>query len=171
MLEDRFETTASGSRFNVVADLVTYCPGAHVMRSVIHKQFFISDAPLQQQNGRVTIFQGLLSKIHGKFWCQTDGATAVIEHAIRGGVTPLQAIEICAGIGAMGPGLKGCKVDTKCYVDYNPRFCQWLRDHGLSGVVEGNIAHHQTVVEAHRTAPDAQIMLGGGSMPTFLPFG
>ena len=171
VLEERFDATASGRHINMVADLITFRPGAHVFQSVIHKQLFLCDGLLQQQTGRFTIFNGSLAKIQGKFWIQTDSATTVIEHPKQGVVAPIRAIEVCAGIGAMGQGLSGCNVTTDCYVGYNPRFCQWLRDHGHLGVLEGNIADTRTVVDAHKIAPKAQLMVGGVACQPFSRLG
>ncbi len=170
-LEDRFSTVASGSRYNVVADLLTFCPGAHVFQTGIHKQIFHADCFIQQCDGRVTILNAGIWKTKGKIWLKCDDETTVITHAVQGVVTPTSAIEVCSGIGAMGQGLKGCNVITKCYVDYNPRFCKWLRDHGLSGVVEGNISHTSTIIDVATQAPGAQLMVGGVACQPFSRMG
>ena len=171
VLEDWFSTVASGGRINVVADLLTYCPGAHVFQTGIHKQVFYSDCFIQQGNGRITILNAGIWKTKGKVWLQCDDETKVITHPVQGVVTPITAIEVCSGIGAMGQGMKGCNVSTECYVDYNPRFCQWLRDHGHSGVIEGNIAHTSTVIAVATQAPGAQLMAGGVACQPFSRMG
>ena len=170
-LEDRFLATASGSRINVVADLISYCPGAHVFRSVIYKQVFHCDCHIKQQKGRITLLNATLTKHQGKFWVLSDVETKVVVHSSQGVVTPIQAIEVCSGIGAMGQGLRGCDIVTKCYVDYNPRFCQWLRDHGHLGVVEGNIADPSTAIAVSNQAPEAQFLVGGVACQPFSRLG
>lgn len=170
-LEERFPNIASGSRTNLVADLVSYVPGAHVCRTAIHKQIFHCDWYIKPQKGRFTVLNAIVVKTHGKFWVQCDGKSKVIEHDQQGVVTPIQAIEVCAGIGAMGKGMQSCKVSTQCYVEYNPKFSEWLRDHGHLGVVEGNIAHTQVVIQAAEQAPHAQMLVGGVACQPFSRLG
>lgn len=170
-LEERFTNIASGSRTNLVADLVSYVPGAHVCRTAIHKQIFHCDWYIKPQKGRFTVLNAIVVKTHGKFWVQCDGKSKVIEHDQQGVVTPIQAIEVCAGIGAMGKGMQSCKVSTQCYVEYSPKFSEWLRDHGHLGVVEGNIAHTQVVIQAAEQAPHAQMLVGGVACQPFSRLG
>ena len=170
-LEDRFTSVASGTRINLVAELVTYSPGAHVCRTVVFKQFFHCDWYIKPTKGRFTVFDAILVKVQGKFWIQCDGKTKVVEHHQTGITTPIQAVEVCAGIGAMGMGLRSCGITTQCYVEYNPKFCQWLRDHGHESVIEGNIANTQVVIQVAEQAPGAQMLVGGVACQPFSRLG
>ena len=170
-LEEWFSNVASGVRINVVAELVTYCPGAHVCRTMVYKQFFHCDWYIKPAKGRFTVLGAVLIKTQGKFWIQCDGQSKLIEHDRREIAAPVKAVEVCAGIGAMGKGLSSSGVRTECYVEYNPRFCQWLRDHGHKGVIEGNIAHPKVVIQVAEHAPDAQMLVGGVACQPFSKLG
>ena len=170
-LEDRFTSVASGTRISLVAELVTYSPGAHVCRTVVFKQFFHCDWYIKPTKGRFTVFDAILVKFQGKVWIQCDGKSKVVEHHQTGITTPIQAVEVCAGIGAMGMGLRSCGITTQCYVEYNPKFCKWLRDHGHESVIEGNISNTQVVIQVAEQAPGAQMLVGGVACQPFSRLG
>ena len=83
----------------------------------------------------------------------------------------LKVIETSAGIGAMGVGFHQCGISTSCYNDYNPNFCQWLRNKFHVPVVEGNMTYPQTISEVHRAAPDSQMISGGVACQPFSALG
>ena len=80
-------------------------------------------------------------------------------------------IEADSGIGALGKGFEQCDFITACYNDFNPRFCQWLRQKTTVPGVEGDLTQPATIHAIHTHAPDAQFLSGGMSCQPFLLLG
>ncbi len=77
-----------------------------MFQTVIYKQKFYIDGCIQKHKGRITLLNAILIKTKGKFWLQVDEKSKLIKHSSQGVVTPIHAIEVCSGIGAMGQGMK-----------------------------------------------------------------
>ena len=169
-LEDDLLHVSDGTVVNLVADIINSDNGISECCSLINKIHFKTTADLNTNCKRVTILQGIKQTKNGDIWIECSAYTVVYQRQSKPSI-PLQAVEVCAGISAMGEGLRACQIQTKGYVEYNTNFCQQLLNQGKMNVFEGNVAHISTVVTVARNIPDIDVLIGGVACQPFSALG
>eukprot|EP00435_Cladocopium_sp_Y103_P039416 s683_g10.t1 len=170
-LETDLMRAIDGAPVNVMAETAYRIPGATVCSSTIHHVSFFTTLELDSTKGTVVMLNFQKRTVAGKIWVEPTNESIWFQRQnpnIQGNLT---MIEACAGIGAMGQGFHTCGISTACYNDYNPKFCQWLRNKTEVPVVEGNMTHPQTIHAVHLPAPDSHILTGGVACQPFSVLG
>ena len=169
-LEDDLLHVSDGTMVNLVADIINSDNGISECCSLLNKIHFKTTADLNMNCKRVTILQGIKQTNSGDICIECSAYTVVYQRQSKPSI-PLQAVEVCAGISAMGEGLRACQIQTKGYVEYNTNFCQQLLNQGKMNVFEGNVAHISTVVTVARNIPDIDVLIGGVACQPFSALG
>ena len=169
-LEPRLSEIAEGSKLNLVVEVQLMCPGASCGRTVIHNQWFLTDATLPSGVSRFTIFGFELKRIGDRNWLLQKDDSTVLPHPVHTAV-PWSVVEACSGIGAVDVGYAACGMLTSCYVEQNPKFCEWLVSHGREHVVQGDITNGEVIKQVASTIQGKHVLSSGVSCQPFSKLG
>ena len=170
VLEDDLGNIPDGTMISVVADIIQHDFGVTRCSSQLRKTAFLTSVDMDHSLQRVTILQGIKQSRNGEIWIDGSAYTTVYQRTQPPSI-PLRAVEVCAGISAMGDGLKASQIQTQGYVEYNTVFCQQLLNQGKTNVIEGNVADISTVVAVARRIPNIDALVGGVACQPFSSLG
>lgn len=170
-LETDILRAIDGAHVSVMCETAFRYPGVSVCCSTIHRATFFTSVDLNPALGSAVLLNFQKRTIGGKIWLEPSDGSHFFQRQNPDLTKQLTMIETCAGIGAMGVGFSQCGIDTACYNDYNPNFCQWLRTKTNVPVVEGNMTSPSTIHAVHCAAPSAQFISGGVACQPFSALG
>ena len=171
-LEDSFGEKTSGST-NVLAEILVFMPGAHVCRTAVKHQVFRTNAKLNKTHNTFTLLDGAIAKHDGQTWILQTDASMCFQHRPVTIDAFKNVIEACSGLGIVGTGFEPYGCVTKCYIDSNPKYTEWLKaKHGdAKAVVCGDIAHHRVIHQVAQAVDEPAILSGGFSCQPFSTLG
>ena len=161
---------ANGSLLTVVVDIQFMGSNAFCGRTAIHKQRFLTDAPLQNGVTRFTLFGFELQHVGQQQWLIQKDDSFVLPHPVHTAV-PWTVIEACSGIGAVDIGYQTCGIRTSCFVEQNPKFCDWLKQHGREVVIQGDITENRTIQQVAQKVQGKHVLSAGVSCQPFSRLG
>ena len=100
---------------------------------------------------------------------QTD-KSSVLPHPVHTAV-PWSVIEACSGIGAVDVGYQFCGIQPSCYIEQNPKYCEWLQAHGNDNVIQGDITDEQVVQKVALQVRGKHVLSAGVSCQPFSKLG
>ena len=162
-LEADFKQLGDGLRTSVLAEILLFCPGSHVCRSAVSNQLFRTDACLDRSKPTLTLLNATFTMIQGTPWLKYDDSTRCFQHETLTAECFRQNVEVCSGIGAVGTGYAKLGVETICYCDINPTFCNWLSSkHGdTKKIIQGDIKDHSVIHDIAKAAGKPFILTAG----------
>ncbi len=169
-LEDDIQHISDGTLVSFVADIHQHSPGVIEGCALLRKTTFKTSIDMSIDHNRVTIFQGIKQVRNGELWIDGSAYTTVYQRHQQPTI-PLRAVEVCAGISAMGEGLRASHIQTKGYVESNTVFCHQLLNQGKANVIEGNVADLSTTIAVARSIHDIDVLVGGVACQPFSSLG
>ena len=172
-LEPDISQLPNGSKINVLAEILIFCPGCHICRTAVKGIVFRSDALLAKGSSTFTILGGEVGKFNEYVWVHSMESSHVIMHHQLGVESLSKVIEACAGIGAVGQGFAECNVKTCCYCDSNSKYCEWLqaKTGGEVPIIHGDIADIDTIASIAAASGGPAILSGGISCQPYSGLG
>ena len=165
-LEPSFSDLSDGQQTDVVAQVLIFCPGAHVCRSMVNHQVFLTNAPINRNTMKMTLFK--VSFLNGRRpWLDFRSDSFLLEHQSTNIEKLQQLIEGCAGIGAVDVGFRFLGVDTCLFVEQNPTFCKWVKDRYSVQVIQGDISASATAAEVAKQTGSGKMVSAGISCQPF----
>ena len=156
---------------SIVAEVLLYNPGRHVIKTKIHQQVLLTDCRLEKDKQWHTMLNVDIASINGKRWALEKSDSIVFAQHQQSFDGLFTIIETCSGIGAVGRGFEACEAKTACYNDSNRPFCDWLRRHLTTPCIEGNLTDLQTVQRIHDQVGGPHVVSSGMSCQPFSRFG
>lgn len=156
---------------SLMCEVAYKIPGATVCQSTISHVSFFTSVDIDPSKGSAIMLNFQKRVIAGKIWIEPTEESVFFQRLNPDITDRLTNIETCAGIGAMGKGFHECGVQTVCYNDFNPNFCNWLRAKTSVPVVEGNVKSPSTILAIHCKAPNAHMLTGGVACQPFSALG
>ena len=150
-LEDHFHLLHGGDKTDVVARILIHCPGAHVCQSLIHKQTFLTNAPIEKSASVVTLFQVAIVKGQ-KMWMDFTTSSHMLVHETPSVDKLRYIVEGCSGIGAADVGYRFLGAESVLFIDQNPVFCKWMTDRYQTTVINGDVSTSATAIEIAKHA-------------------
>ena len=171
-LETNFAELVVGQTTNVLAEILIFQPGAHVCRSAVMQQVFLTDAQLDRTSKTFSLLDASFGRSGSKMWLHQTETTKVIEHKICDGSAFRKMIEVCSGIGAVGQGFESAGTTTVCYCDHNAKFCEWLsQKHPHVPVIAGDIFSTDTLGSIANQVELPALVSGGFACQPFSGLG
>ena len=170
-LEPGLTSSTSGTSISLVANVLVYCPGAHICEMLHSKQIFRTDVSFGREYHKITILDGMFRILDDKHWVHQTDQTVVLEHPPFQMDRFLQVVETCSGIGAVGEGFHANHAQTVCYNDNNEMFCQWISDRKSAPVVCGDVCDNKTVAEVFSHVKSTHVLTAGVSCQPFSRMG
>ena len=170
-LEPSLATMGNGERLNLVFDIVLQSSNRTLCRSKCHGQLFAIDHIFTDVRTPMTVLEGILCKGTNGASIAWDSRTQWIVHLHQHTSGLLRIVEACSGMGIMGKGYEMTGAQTMRYVDNNEKYCQWLRDHGPTPVVQGDICDSATIYAISKTVQTSHTLSGGFSRQPFSSLG
>ena len=162
VLEKQFQFVDDQAEITILAELVIRCPGYHVCRSAVYQQTFVTDIALETGRTTFSILKGVLTKGGRLPMISTAPHTQVIQHSGVDVSEFSQVIEVCSGLGAVTTGYPFCGSEVCCYVDYNPKFAEWLDRKVVAPVIHGDVSDLCTVAAVAKVTGGIPTPLNGG---------
>ena len=144
-----------------------FCPGSHLCRMVHTKQLFRTDASILRNVGKFSILQGTKQQFGNDIWILSGASTKILHHNTMEIDNLRKLVETCAGLGIVGTGFHKCGIDTVCYNEYNPAFCNWLRQHSKVPIIEGDLNQDDVVGQIFDVVGSSHILTAGVSCQPF----
>lgn len=166
-LEPHLPHVEEGAHLSFVAELIMFCPGSHLCRMVHTKQLFRSDASILRNVGKFSILQGTKQQFGNDIWILSGASTKILHHNTMEIDNLRKLVETCAGLGIVGTGFHKCGIDTVCYNEYNPAFCNWLRQHSKVPIIEGDLNQDDVVGQIFDVVGSSHILTAGVSCQPF----
>ena len=171
-LEDDFFDKRSGSTC-VLAELLVFVPGAHICRSAVKKQVFRTNASLSKDQNTFTLLDGAITHLDGQVWILQTDATLCFQHQPLTAESFKTVIEACSGLGIVGTGFSQYGCATKCFIDSNVKYTEWLKNKHANEipVICGDISNHRVIHQVAQTISQPAILSGGFSCQPFSALG
>ena len=97
----------------------------------------------------------------GKSGFHVVNAGFILEHAIPSSGHLRDGIEVCAGIGALGEGLRANGIQIQVTNDIRDKFTMLMQHQGFQSTVTGDVGSHAVLFEIHSKHP-TPAMMGAG---------
>ena len=166
-LEPLLSSLEDGAKISVVAELIMFCPGSHIGRMIHTKQIFRTDASIDPNTAKFSILLGTKRLIGSNFWIQTDVDSRILRHPTLAVDHLRKLVETCAGLGIVGKGFHTCGIETVCYNEVNPAFCEWNRKRNQAPTVEGDLTQDTTTGKIFDVVGTPHILSAGISCQPF----
>ena len=142
-------------------------------RTAIRKQVFRTNAKLDRSQNTFTLLDGAIAHHDGQTWILQTDASACFQHQPVTADSFRNVIEACSGLGIVGTGFSPYGCTTKCFIDSNAKYAEWLSDkhQGTTKVVCGDIASHNVVHSVAKAVQAPAILSGGFSCQPFSSLG
>lgn len=158
---------SDGEAISLVAELILFCPGSHICQMVHSRLVFRTDANLDRTMMRFTILHGTKQSVGSNMWIQTSEHSRILKHSPLAVDHLKKLVETCAGLGIVGNGFHRSGIETVCYNEVNPLFCEWIRNNKSSPVIEGDLTETNTVGKVFDVVGSPHILSAGISCQPF----
>jgi len=160
-LEPSWKSCQEGTRADFIADLIIKDPEnkKHLVLTAVHKTFLTLEATIKEDTVAITVLDGFLTS--GKSGFHVVNAGFILEHAIPSSGHLRDGIEVCAGIGALGEGLRANGIQIQVTNDIRDKFTMLMQHQGFQSTVTGDVGSHAVLFEIHSKHP-TPAMMGAG---------
>ena len=166
-LEPLLSSIEDGAKISVVAELIMFCPGSHIGRMIHTKQIFRTDASIDPNTVKFSILKGTKMLIGSNLWIQMGVDSRILRHPTLAVDHLRKLVETCAGLGIVGKGFQTCGIETVCYNEVNPSFCDWSRKRNNAPMVEGDLTHDDITGKIFDVVGTPHILSAGISCQPF----
>eukprot|EP00438_Fugacium_kawagutii_P004921 Skav217260 [mRNA] locus=scaffold47:1180518:1185328:+ [translate_table: standard] len=147
LLDPNLNRCKDGDRVSLQAVIHFRCPGATVCSSRTSGTMFMTDIALPSKSQIISIMDAVVTHLNGKIWIQADQHTRWF-HPNRQDVNAFDnIIEACAGIGIACKGYEATGSSVCATIEKNPRYAEYLRQHGNTNVIEGDVSSLRTIAD------------------------
>ena len=166
-LEPHLPGVDDGANLSLVAELILFCPGSHICKTIHTNQIFHTDCFFEQSTTRFSILRGTKQMMGQKIWILAGTSTRILRHVPLAVDHLRKVVETCAGVGIVGEGFHSCGIKTVCYNEVNPAFCNLIRRRSSAVVVEGDLTQDETVGKVFDAVETPHILSAGISCQPF----
>ena len=170
-LEPHLTALGNEDRISLVFDIVLFSNTKTLCKTRVHNQLFALDHVMSDVQSTVTVLNGKICHTNYGVSVTWDETTRWIIHPTQHMSGLFRIIEACSGIGAMGKGFEMTGAEVQCYIDTNPEYCRWLRDHSKTPVIQGDICDPETIFAINKHVSQPHTLTGGFACQPFSSLG
>lgn len=162
-LEPPWQSVLPGQHVDVLASTVVFDPlgQKHLLRSDIHKRFLVVSGILPRAQAYSLL---------GVEICNTQGgirldATCghVLAHQVPDESVFYDTVEVCAGMGCLGFGLRASGMKVCAANDQQQTWCDFQAQQGCTKIHCGDLGSNDTLAALHGLHPSPALIAGGFS--------